>query len=213
MTTSTTNPALFITDYASYNAGLQFVCGKWYDLTEFDSVDELIEAIQDQYNEVLNDPENKEMKELYIKYNIDFNNISNLELMITDFEGFPDELYSESFDTDLIQKIIDNAELLEKLENLEENDIINLHNQYCDLNSYHDDMIYDFDNSFFDEICGGMDRMEIARASTFGDLNWSDDYICFDGYGNFKSIRNIESEIDLDAIKADILQNPDKYDF
>lgn len=111
MTNSTTNPALFITDYASYNAGLQFVCGKWYDLTEFNSIDDLLEEIQTVYNEFLNDPENELERKIYIENCIDYIDISNLELMITDFEGFPREMYSESFDTGLIEQLIEFSQL------------------------------------------------------------------------------------------------------
>jgi len=55
------------------------------------------------------------------------------------------------------------------------------------------------------------DAMKAARAASFGTLNWSDDYITFNGYGNLESISDIESYIEMDEIIADILENPNNY--
>ena len=86
-TINNTTAKVFITDYRSYNEGKQFTAGEWYDLSEYDSADSLIEAVKEIYNNCGEDSE-------------------DLELMITDFEGFPRELYSESFDSNLIDQAI-----------------------------------------------------------------------------------------------------------
>lgn len=76
-----TAPALFLTDYASYNEGIQFKHGHWVDLTQFNSADEFSEYVTNHFEKVgIDDP----------------------EVMFTDFEGFPKQLYSESYSpTDL----------------------------------------------------------------------------------------------------------------
>lgn len=95
MTTINTTPRLFVTDYASYNAGEQFKAGAWYDLDAYSDINELMEAIEDNYISVYAE-------------NFDF---SELELMVTDFEGFPEDLYSEGFDSKTISQIIELAQL------------------------------------------------------------------------------------------------------
>lgn len=76
-----TAPALFLTDYASYNEGIQFKHGHWVDLTQFNDADEFSEYVTNHFEKVgIHDP----------------------EPMFTDFEGFPKHLYSESYSqTDL----------------------------------------------------------------------------------------------------------------
>lgn len=94
METTATTPKIFVTDYASYNEGKQFEAGQWYDLDDYTSIDELFEAIQDNYNEYGEGQE-----------------IEDLELMVTYFEGFPKSMYSESFDADIIAQLIDFANM------------------------------------------------------------------------------------------------------
>src|SRR5690554_218013 len=106
--TISTSAKLFVTDYASYNAGLQFVCGQWYDLGDYSDASELLEAVTEHYQETLNDPLYEDEKQQYEKNSI---NTNDLELMFTDFEGFPDSLYSESMSEDEINNIITFANL------------------------------------------------------------------------------------------------------
>jgi hypothetical protein len=77
----TTEARIFLTDYASYNNGTQFEFGHWVDLSDFSDADELNEYIENHFKEA------DEKSPLYSPRE---------EIMITDFEGFPRELYSES---------------------------------------------------------------------------------------------------------------------
>jgi hypothetical protein len=76
-------PRIFVTDYASYNNGTQFEFGHWVDLDDHSDADALAEYITNHF------------KECDKKSPLGFGCIRE-ELMITDFEGFPRNFYSES---------------------------------------------------------------------------------------------------------------------
>ena len=72
---------LFLTDYASYNEGKQFQFGHWVDLTDFSDSSDFLEYIENHFKKC--------------------DKISPLdspreEIMFTDYEDFPERLYSES---------------------------------------------------------------------------------------------------------------------
>lgn len=58
--------------------------------------------------------------------------------------------------------------------------------------------VYYFDEDFFHMFYAD-DPMGAARATHFGSVNWSDEYITFDGYKNLKSY----SEYDYNALLMD----------
>jgi antirestriction protein len=91
MKTTIETAKLFVTDYASYNEGLQFKHGHWVDLSQFNDADE--------FNDYLN--------EHFEKCNIEYP-----EIMFTDFEGFPKKFYSESYDSNLISELFDYLNIL-----------------------------------------------------------------------------------------------------
>lgn len=72
---------VFITDYASYNEGSQFEFGHWCDLTDFEDADHFLEYVKDHF------------KKADSKRPLDS---PREELMVTDSEGLPSKLYSES---------------------------------------------------------------------------------------------------------------------
>lgn len=74
-TTTAVQARIFLTDYASYNEGNQFKNGHWVDLSDFSDQDELQE---------------------YIDKHFEMAGIEDPEIMITDYEGFPECYYSES---------------------------------------------------------------------------------------------------------------------
>jgi hypothetical protein len=80
-TIETTEARIFLTDYASYNNGTQFEFGHWVDLSDFSSANELNEYIENHFAEADEKSPLDSPRE---------------EIMITDFEGFPKALYSES---------------------------------------------------------------------------------------------------------------------
>lgn len=104
MTQTETTPRIFLTDYASYNNGTQFEFGHWVDLTDFSDADELNEYISNHFKEADEKSPLGSPRE---------------EIMITDYEGFPEKFYSESYDSSLIEDLFEYLETLENCHNPE----------------------------------------------------------------------------------------------
>lgn len=75
-----TNPSLYVGTYAKYNNG--DLTGKWLDLTDYFDAEDFLEACYELHADE-----------------------EDCELMFQDFEGFPEELYSESASLEDIEKI------------------------------------------------------------------------------------------------------------
>ena len=176
-TTDTTTARIFLTDYASYNNGTQFEFGHWVDLTDFNDEEELNEYILNHFAEADEKSPLDSPRE---------------ETMITDYEGFPSEFYSESgCDWDKIFKYIEID-----FENLSDDEKINLWNEYCSENNM-DDYIHYFDDEFF-QIFVSEDPQEAFRLGCFSNINWSDEYIKFNGYGNLESLSEYQAVNEID---------------
>jgi hypothetical protein len=192
MTNTETTPSVYVGTYAKYNNGS--IEGKWLNLTDYSNIEEFYEACRELHNDE-EDP----------------------EFMFQDYEGIPKEHIDESWINEKIYEELPALaipEILEKIEALYDDELISLHNQYCNNAGYPDDYIYIFDEDFFEMFFEGR-PMEAARATAFGKVNWSDTYIKFDGYGNLESIsdRDISRhDVDKDAIAAHILENRQDYD-
>jgi hypothetical protein len=186
--TATTTAKIFLTDYASYNNGSQFEFGHWIELSEFSDAEELSDYITQHFEECDE------------KSPLPCGSIRE-EVMITDYEGFPEEYYSESGCN--FEKIFKYMQL--DWENLSDGEKLSHWNEYCSENRS-DDQIFDFDDEFFDIFFEGK-PMEAARAASFGSVNWSDDYITFNGYGNLESISNVNDYIDENELIEWLLEN------
>lgn len=79
----------------------------------------------------------------------------------------------------------------EKWNELSDNDKLNLYQEYCSYTGNGTDL-FPFDDEFFNLFFEGK-PLEAARATHFGEVNWSDEYISFNGYGNLKSYSNWEA--------------------
>jgi len=90
---------IFLTDYASYNDGSQFEFGHWVELEKFDTAEELYKYIKDHFAEADK------------KSPLDEYGSEREEIMITDFEGFPDQLYSESMNLNHLYEYFERAEI------------------------------------------------------------------------------------------------------
>lgn len=66
--------------------------------------------------------------------------------------------------------------------------------------------VWDNDNEFFD-IFFGREPMEVARAIQYGDYNFHDDYVMFNGYGNLVSYTGYEVEELLTDHKEEIIES------
>lgn len=63
----------------------------------------------------------------------------------------------------------------------------------------------EFFNSFFDS------PMEAVRATYYGDYNFNDDYIRFNGYGNIESFSEYEKDEEIKGNIDDIVDNLVEY--
>lgn len=187
------NPAIFLTDYASYNNGTQFEFGHWVNLTDFSDASELMDYITDHFNEADQESPLDSPRE---------------EIMITDFEGFPESLYGEAMseqDFEKIYNLIDfmEAEGLDNLDN-EGDNLLHLWNEYAS-ETAPDDQIFCFDDDFFNTFLSD-DPAEAFRLGCFSQINWSDEYIKFNGYGNLESLDDPSCHIDETVLIEWILE-------
>jgi antirestriction protein len=90
-----TESKIFLTDYASYNNGTQFKFGHWVELNQFKDADELNEYINNHFQECDETSPLDSPRE---------------EMMITDFEGFPEAFYSESMSFKRLFQYFERAE-------------------------------------------------------------------------------------------------------
>lgn len=196
MTTATTTDAkIFLTDYASYNNGTQFEFGHWLELDQFSDADELMDYIKEHFEECDEKSPLDSPRE---------------EIMITDFEGFPSELYSESMGKNEFEKVFQLFEYMEdnnidSLKNEGEN-LLELWNEYCRENASGDDEIYHFDDDTLSMLFGE-DSMRAFQSGVNSQINWSDDYIYLNGYGNIISTDDPSTQIDETLIISWILEN------
>lgn len=184
------NAKIFLTDYASYTNGTQFEFGHWVDLDQFSDVEELQEYINNHFKECDKTTPLDSPRE---------------EIMITDYEGFPNTLYSESFNLENFKKLFKLKSFLEDngLENFdnEDDNLLSLWNEYKE----GDDQIYNFDDEAIEMLFPS--PLDAFKAGAFGKINWSDDYFILDGYGNVKSFNDPSTEIDENELLELILEN------
>lgn len=97
----------------------------------------------------------------------------------------------------------------EEFKNLTEREKIAIYNEYCLEHGDSDEMLYDFDEEFFEMAFEGKEPMEICRATFFGNItSWSDEYIRFNAYGNLESL----SEYDAVEVAEDHVNEIYEYE-
>jgi len=74
-------------------------------------------------------------------------------------------------------------EIMEVLDTLSDDEIINLYNEFLSSNS--DEQYFINDDDFLNEYFS--EPAEAVRAAIFGNYNYNDEYVTFDGYANLKS--------------------------
>lgn len=97
----------------------------------------------------------------------------------------------------------------EEFKNLTDREKITIYNEYCLEHGDSDEMLYDFDEEFFEMAFEGKEPMEICRATFFGNItSWSDEYIRFNAYGNLESL----SEYDAVEVAEDHVNEIYEYE-
>lgn len=185
---------IFLTDYASYNEGTQFEFGHWVDLYGFTDASDLMEYIRDHFEECDKESPLDSPRE---------------EIMITDFEGFPESLYSESMGEEDFEKLFALAEWMERegLENLDNEDenLLYIWNEYCSENGW-DGEIYPYDDEHLNMLLPS-NPADAFLAGLYASINHSDDYLIVNGYGNIESVSDPSHHIDETVLIDWILEN------
>ena len=101
------------------------------------------------------------------------------------------------------------TDYLNELDNAE---LVNIHNEYCQSCNYSDDEIYNNDEEFFNMFFE-CKVLEAVRAVSFGEYRYQDEYVVFNGYGNLETFNNPADHVDIAAIAADILENEENYNY
>lgn len=153
---------VYIGTYKKYNEG--DLKGSWFNLADYSDKDEFIEACL-EFHKDEEDP----------------------ELMMQDVDC-PDwmcQFISENEVQDVVWEII-NAD--NNPEMWGDEDWVQWHNEFCSKHNYMDGFIYSFDEDFFETMFSS--KMEVARAVSYGDVNFHHDYVRFNGYGNLETFDN-----------------------
>ena len=96
-------------------------------------------------------------------------------------------------------------EVLEMLRDMDD-ELIEIHNAYCEKVNYTDDMIYSM--SMLNEFYYGKDPLDIILDAYNGAFNPNDNWFRWNGYGNLESTdRPIDNWIDIDEIADYIVEN------
>jgi hypothetical protein len=101
-------------------------------------------------------------------------------------------------------------DVMEYLESLGNSELVVIHNEYCDSINDMDSIISSNDEDFFETFFSG-EVMDALRATSYGEWNFNDDYVMFNGYGNLESFNDPSDHIDLGEIADDILENERNY--
>ncbi len=99
--------------------------------------------------------------------------------------------------------------IFEALEEMDNFELMEIHNQYCENCNYMDDQIFVNDEEFFEVYFDGR-ITELIRAIHYGNFNPNEEFIKFDGYANLETFENVAYEIDLEAIAENIFETQAK---
>lgn len=109
---------------------------------------------------------------------------------------------------DLLQKLVD------QINNMSTSELVQLNNAYCQAANYPDSEIYSNDDEFF-EIFFSNKVIAAVRAVSYGDYNYSHDYVKFNGYGNLESFSYLDADgiVDLPrTIAKYAIEHQDEFD-
>ena len=95
------------------------------------------------------------------------------------------------------------------LDDMYDDELIEIHNRYCEANNNYDDQIYNNDDATLDEVMGECTFSEAACKLHYSDYNYNDNYFWFDGNGNLKSSYNPRDNIFVGDIARYVVDNED----
>jgi len=104
--------------------------------------------------------------------------------------------------------------IIEEINCFDNDQMVQLNNEYCDQQNSPDDQIYSNDANFFADVYGG-DVMEAVRAVSYGDYNYSHDWVRYNGYGNLVSMYRVGDDDlceNIEIIAENVCENFSSYD-
>lgn len=103
--------------------------------------------------------------------------------------------------------------IIEEINCFDSDQLVQLNNTYCDEQNYPDDQIYSNDANFFADYFS--DTMEAVRAVSYGDYNYTHDWVVLNGYGNLVSMDSVGTDDlceSVDIIAEHVAENFSSYD-
>lgn len=104
--------------------------------------------------------------------------------------------------------------IIEEIHTFDSDQMVDLNNIYCDENGYPDDQIYSNDEQFFENNFGN-NIMEAVRSVSYGDYNYTHNWVTYNGYGNLVTMADVD-DTDLcesvDIIAEHVAENFNSYD-
>lgn len=77
-------------------------------------------------------------------------------------------------------------------------ELMDLWNEYCDFYEYYDDRVFYNDEDTLQMICDSY--MSVAQRITYGNYNYSHEYLKLNGYANFESADYVDYLINVDDL-------------
>lgn len=104
--------------------------------------------------------------------------------------------------------------IIEEINCFDSDQLVQLNNTYCDEQNYPDDQIYSNDANFFADYFS--DTMEAVRAVSYGDYNYTHDWVTFNGYGNLVTMDRVDTDDlceNIEIIAEHVAENFSSYDY
>ena len=98
----------------------------------------------------------------------------------------------------------------EKFNELSVSDRLSIYNDYTVNYGDPDREVFNFDEEFFD--LAFTDKMEVCRATVFGKVNFNDEYIHFNAYGNLESLSEYEALCEIEGMLEEIYDIPSAWE-
>jgi hypothetical protein len=81
-------------------------------------------------------------------------------------------------------------QIIELINDMDNNELVMLNNEYCQSANYSDSEIFENDEDFF-QVFFDNDTLRAIQATQFGDYRYHDNWVTFNGYGNLDSFNNV----------------------
>lgn len=92
----------------------------------------------------------------------------------------------------------------EILEDLDDEEKFDYYNRYCEYNNNPDSMIYYNDDDFLDTFFDG-NASSLAKAIAYGDYEYNDEYVRFDGCGNLQSYNGLQDALEDNFVDSELI--------